>query len=159
MSLPYASPRWPAAATTLGLWALAAASVVFWGLRLTAPADALPPPSVASTPAATIDPAAIATLFGAVPAKASVAAAPEAASRFSLLGVVADAAQLGAALIAVDGKPPRPFRVGSQLADGYVLQSVGTRSAVLGSSIDSPAVLTLELPVQPMAIPAPPAPG
>jgi hypothetical protein len=38
MTLPYASSRWPVATTTLGLWALAAASVVFWGLRLAAPA-------------------------------------------------------------------------------------------------------------------------
>jgi len=157
MSLPYASPRWPAATLTLAVWALAAASVVFWGLRLAAPADALAPP-VAATPAATIDSAAVAQMLGAVTEKSAVAATPEAASRFALLGVVADSAQRGAALIAVDGKPARPFRVGSQLVDGYVLQSVSLRTVALGASIGSPVAITLQLPVRPMAIPAPPAP-
>jgi general secretion pathway protein C len=158
MTLPYASHRWPVATTTLGLWALAAASVVFWGLRLAAPADAMVPPPVARAPAASIDPAAVARMFGVVTAKTEVAAAPEAASRFSLLGVVADTAQHGAALIAVDGKPARPFRVGSMVVEGFVLQSVGPRSAALGGSADGPAALTLQLPVRPMAIPAPPTP-
>jgi general secretion pathway protein C len=157
MSLPYASPRWPAATVTLGLWGLAAASVVFWGLRLTAPADALAPP-VAAAPAATIDSTAVAQVLGAVNERSVAAATPEAASRFALLGVVADTAQRGAALIAIDGKPARPFRVGSQLVDGFVLQSVGLRTAALGASIGSPAAITLQLPVRPMAIPAPPAP-
>lgn len=158
MTLPYASPRWPVATTTLGLWALAAASVVFWGLRLAAPADAMMPPPVATAPAASIDPAAVARMLGVIAAQTDVAAAPDAASRFSLLGVVADTAQNGAALIAVDGKPARPYRVGSMLADGYVLQSVGTRSAALGASADGPTALTLQLPVRPMAIPAAPTP-
>jgi general secretion pathway protein C len=71
---------------------------------------------------------------------------------------VADTAQQGAALIAVDGKPARPFRVGSMLVEGFVLQSVGPRSAALGGSFDGPTALTLQLPVRPMAIPAPPTP-
>ena len=158
MTLPYASSRWPVATTTLGLWALAAASVVFWGLRLAAPADAMVPPPVARSTTAAIDPAAVARMFGVVTAKNEVAAAPEAASRFSLLGVVADTAQHGAALIAVDGKPARPFRVGSMLADGFVLQSVGPRSAALGGSYDGPTAITLQLPVRPMAVPAAPTP-
>lgn len=158
MTLPYASPRWPVATTTLGLWALAAASVVFWGLRLAAPADAMVPPPVARAPAASIDPTAVARMLGVVTAKTAVAAAPEAASRFALLGVVADTAQHGAALIAVDGKPARPYRVGTMLVDGFVLQSVGPRSAALGGSFDGPTALTLELPVRPMAIPAAPTP-
>ena len=57
-------------------------------------------------------------------------ATPEAASRFVLLGVVADTDGQGAALIAVDGKPPRPFRVGAKVADGYVLHSVSARAAI-----------------------------
>jgi general secretion pathway protein C len=52
---------------------------------------------------------------------------PEAASRFALSGVVADPSKQGAALIAIDGKAPRPFRVGSRVGDNYVLQSVGLR--------------------------------
>ena len=159
MSLLYASPRWPAATTTLGVWALAAASVVFWGLRLASPSDGLAPPPVAGVAVATIDSAAVAQLFGAPSDKTAAAVAtPQAASRFVLLGVVADSARQGAALIAVDGKPARPFRVGSRLVDGYVLQSVSVRSAALGGSVGSPTAITLQLPAQAMAIPAPPAP-
>ena len=155
MSLPYAPARWPAATATVLVWALAAASIVFWGLRLASSGEAVAPPAVPSTPAAPPDPAAIARLLGAQPAREVVVAAPELASRLVLLGVVADKAGQGAALIAVDGKPPRPYRVGAALADGYVLRSVDTRAATVGTSATGPAVLTLQLPQRPLA-PNPP---
>lgn len=155
MSVPYAPSRWPAATATLGLWALAAASVVFWGLRLSAPNDGLAPPAVASTPPAAIDSVAVAQLLGVVSAQSAAAATPAAASRFALLGVVADRSQQGAALIAVDGKPARPFRIGSPVVDSYVLQAVGVRSATLGTRNGADAALTLQLPVRPMAVMAP----
>lgn len=158
MSVPYAPARWPAASATLGLWALAAASVVFWGLRLSAPNDGLAPPAVIAPPVSAIDSAAVAQLFGVLPAQAVVKNQPDAASRFALMGVIADSAQRGAALIAVDGKPARPFRVGMSVGEGYVLQSVGVRQATLGASIDAPAALTLQLPTRPLAAMTPPAP-
>lgn len=158
MSVPYAPARWPAASATLGLWALAAASVVFWGLRLSAPNDGLAPPAVAAPAVSAIDATAVAQLFGVLPAQAVVQNMPDAASRFALMGVVADSARRGAALIAVDGKPARPFRVGMSVGDGYVLQSVGTRQAALGARVDGPAALTLQLPTRPLAVMTPPAP-
>ncbi|RZL92058.1 MAG: hypothetical protein EOP82_11235 [Variovorax sp.] len=157
MSVPYAPARWPSAVATTGLWALAAASIVFWSLRLLAPADAIAPPAVASTPPAA-DPAALARLLGAVSAEAQVAATPDAASRFALQGVVADGEQQGVALIAVDGKPARPFRVGTKVAEGYLLQSVSTRAAALGASVDGAPAFTLRLPVRPLAANPPPSP-
>jgi general secretion pathway protein C len=138
------------------LWALAAASIVFWSLRLMAPADAIAPPAVVA-PAAAADPAAVAQLLGAVPSQIVAAPRPDAASRFVLLGVVADTDQQGAALIAVDGKPARPFRVGARIADGFVLQAVALRAATLGASVDSAPMFTLQLPVRPLAVMAPPA--
>ncbi|MDB5946181.1 MAG: hypothetical protein JWQ33_1207, partial [Ramlibacter sp.] len=79
--------------------------------------------------------------------EASPVAAPASlASRFNLLGVVSVRSHDGAALIAVDGKPPRPYRVGAAVDDALVLQSVQTRRAVLANSVSGPAVLTLELP-------------
>jgi general secretion pathway protein C len=150
---PSSAARWPAPAATLVVWGLAAASITFWGLRLAAPADAVAPPTVASAPPA-VDPAAVARALGAVDAPA--ATAPNAASRFVLLGVIADSDGQGAALIAVDGKPARPFRVGASLADAYVLQSVDARAATVGGSAQGPAAFTLQLPARPMAIPGPP---
>ena len=154
LSQPFASARWPAAATTTVVWALAAASIVFWGLRLAAPPDAVAPPAVVAAPPA-VDPAAVGRLLGAVDAPAVVAATPDAASRFVLQGVIADTDGQGAALIAVDGQPARPFRVGARLGDAFVLQSVGARAATLGGSAQGPGAFTLRLPERPMAIPGP----
>ena len=131
---------------TLALWLLAAGSCVYWGLRLSpraAPAPVAPP--ARQTFAA--DPAAVARLLGANPVTA--AAAPPTislASRFNLLGVVASRSHTGAALIAVDGKPARPYRVGAPIDEGLVLQSVQGRKAVIAASADGPALVTLELP-------------
>jgi general secretion pathway protein C len=69
------------------------------------------------------------------------------ASRFSLVGVAAQGARHGAALVSVDGKPAKPYRVGAQLDEGIVLQSVQGRKAVLASAANGQPVLTLELPL------------
>ena len=147
-------------------WSLVAAALVFWALRFgvsspLAPAYAVP-----------IDRAApprgdLARLFGAPPVVAvAEEARPEAPSRFRLVGVMAPRSTTpegtgayGLALIAVDGKPPRAFAVGAKLDNDLVLQSVGLRTASLGSAEGARSVL-LELP----ALPAPatgvlPAPG
>ena len=138
--------RFAVRGATLLLWFLAAGSCVYWGLKI-APVAA---PSAVLAPArtqATADPAAIARLLGANPTVAlPTTVAATLASRFSLLGVVAARSHNGAALIAVDGKPPRPYRVGAAVDDALVLQSVQPRGAVLSSSVGGPAVLTLELP-------------
>ena len=139
--------RWAVAGTTFLLWALVAASAVFWGLRMSARSGAAPlAPAVTRAPAAA-DPAAVARLLGASPATAAAApAAPALASRLMLVGVVAGASQRGVALISVDGKPAKPFRVGAAIEEGVVLQSVQGRRAVLAQGADGAAVLTLELP-------------
>jgi general secretion pathway protein C len=141
--------RWAVRIATLAVWVLAAGSCVYWGLRI---APRAPSSVVAAQPraAAAPDPAAVARLLGANPvaASASPTSAPAAslASRFNLLGVVAARSRRGAALIAVDGKPPRPYRVGTAIDEGLVLQSVEGRRAVIAASANGPAVLTLELP-------------
>lgn len=131
------------------LWAAVAACAVFWGLRVLVTAKPVPsqaaPVSVAA--AARGD---VVRLF-ANPA-ATTAAQPEAvdpglASRFKLIGVVAPKAgsEQGIALIAVDGKPPRPYRVGARLDRGLVLQSVATRSAAIGP-VEGATAVRLDLP-------------
>jgi general secretion pathway protein C len=151
MSSPYATARWPAAVATAALWALAAASAVFWGLRWAAPPDIAAPPA-ATRSQIEPDPAAVAQALGSASNQPVVAAPPEAASRFALLGVVAGADRQGAALIAVDGKPARPFKVGATVADGFVLQSLTARSAALGAG-GGESALVLQLPTRPLAAP------
>ena len=116
---------------TSALWALAFGSAAFWGLRLSSPPAGAPYRPAAAPVAAEPDTTALSGVLGARPGVAVAAAAP-AAGRFTLLGVLAGSSHAGAALIAVDGQPAKPYRVGSVVAPGYVLQSVAPRRAVLG---------------------------
>ena len=138
--------RWWLRSVTLMVWALAAASAVFWGLRFVPAPGAPAALPIAGSGAATADPAAVARLLGANPATAPAAGAVSGASRYKLLGVVADRDHSGAALIAIDGKPPKPYRVGVPVDDGLLLQSVAPRRAVLAAGMDAPASVTLDLP-------------
>jgi general secretion pathway protein C len=126
--------------------AVAAASATFWVLKWTSPPPSHPSAAVIFSEAPTADPQAIARLLGGGQVVASAAPLASAASRFKLTGVIADRAQGGYALISVDGKPAKPYRVGAQIDDGLVLQSVAPRSAALAARLDAPASLTLELP-------------
>jgi len=137
---------WGLRLATFAVWALAAACTAYWGLKfvtvLSSPGVAVP--EAAPLPA---DPARTAALLGAVPAVAMAAPAVNLASRFALIGVAAGVSQAGAALISVDGKPAKPYRVGTVVDEGYVLQSVAGRRAVLAAAMDAAPALTLELPL------------
>ena len=137
--------RWMLRAATFLLWAGAAGCAVFWGLRLAAPASGALVATVDGGGPAAADPVAVARLLGA--SSGPLAAVPVAAlaSRFTLLGVLAGRDSGGAALIAVDGKPARPVRVGGTLEEGLVLQSLSGRTAVLGADRDGPGTVTLEI--------------
>jgi general secretion pathway protein C len=136
------------------IWSLVAAVVVFWALRFSARPLQAPPYALAIGQAAPPR-GDLARLFGAAPvivASGDATPLPDAASRFKLLGVMAPrgatadrGGAYGLALIAVDGKPPRAYAVGSTLDDGLVLQSVGLRSAAIGVPEGARSVL-LELP-------------
>lgn len=145
----HSSPAaWSVRGATFALWALAAGSAAFWGLQLGGGGQRAVVPVPAPRAVAAVDAGAIARLLGSTPA-AAVQAAPAAslASRFQLVGVVAGARSGGgAAVLSVDGKPARPYRVGTSIDDGLVLQSVQGRTATLAATPDGPAVLTLELP-------------
>ena len=138
--------RWAARGAAFLLWALLAASVAYWVLKLIRPEGVVAAPAARAAPPA--DPAAVARLLGSSPGAAGVPAAPAVrlASRFVLVGVAAGQSRGGAALIAIDGKPARPFRVGSAVEEGIFLQAVEARRAVLAASAGGPALLTLELP-------------
>ena len=141
------------------VWALVAASVVFWALRLFVRAPAAPPHSVAVIGAATAQ-GDLTRLLGAAPVAPAAAAAlaPELASRFRLIGVMAPKGKpsalvtgQGVALISVDGKPARAFGIGTRLDRDLVLQSVSLRAASIGPA-QGEASVKLELP--PLPLPA-----
>ena len=138
--------RWPVRGATFVLWALVAASAAYWLLALLArtPASVLPAPEARAP--APVDALAVARLLGARAQALAAAQAPSLAALFALVGVVAGPSRRGAALLAVDGKPARPYRVGALIDEGIWLQSVQGRRAVLSASIDGPALLTLDMP-------------
>lgn len=144
------------------VWALVAASVVFWVLRLVVHPFEVPSQAMAVGKAAGAH-GDLSRLLGSAPVLgAASVAAPEAISRFKLIGVMAPKGRgdvslghYGLALIAVDGKPPRAFAVGASVESGVVLQSVGMRSA----SIASQGAPTLLLELPPLAEPATGRPG
>lgn len=134
----------------MSVWALALLSVSYWGLKLVG--SSVTPANVASVtaPAPASVPADLARALGppvAVAASPLPAAVPviDPSSRFQLLGVVASRANTGVALISVEGKVARPFRVGSQIADAYTLKSVSTRSATLAPLAADGTGFTIQL--------------
>lgn len=129
---------------TLLIWTLLTASAGYWALGAghIGTVQALP---VVAAPAVT-DSAAVARLFGfsrAADAKAALIAD----KRYTLVGVLAQGRR-GAALIALDGQPAKPYRVGAEIDAGLVLRFVGARSATLGAANGSSAAqdMTIELP-------------
>jgi general secretion pathway protein C len=134
------------------IWSLVAATAVFWALRFAAGPAPVPPYAIAVSKSAVVR-GDLTRLFGA-PARVAVVAgaAPEAPSRFKLLGVMAPrspAAQAeegrGVALIAIDGKPAKAYPIGARVDGDLVVQSVGLRTAAIGTAQGARSVL-LELP-------------
>jgi general secretion pathway protein C len=148
---------------TLVVWALVAAAAVFWGVKLIANPRPVPAHAQVAVPGAAPG-GDLSRLLGAGPAPTEVVAEappppPPEASRFQLIGVVAARrapTSQGVALIAVDGKSARAFRVGTVIDGDLVLQSVQARGAVIGQRGGASRV-TLELP--PLAPPATGVPG
>lgn len=149
---------WLSRFSALVLAAAAMGSAVAWGLKLRAPLDAVPLPA-AGPASLQVDAALVARALGAADAgTAPQASAALAASRMVLVGVLVRSAQGGAALIALDGKAPKPVAVGARVGEDWVLASVAPRRAVLRRAADSAGEsFTLELPLTPSLLPKTPS--
>ena len=144
-ALQNTSRRVPAVAAGL-LWLAAGLSTGYWVLHAVGRSP-VTPLAVAPPPAIQVDSSAVARVLGAPPLVASAPSAPAVTgTQYNLLGVVASSADGGAALIGVNGQPPRPYRVGASLEGGLVLQAVSRRSVRLGASMGGPATVELTLP-------------
>jgi general secretion pathway protein C len=127
---------------TVAVWGLAAASMAYWALQWPKPeANAATSVSVAPNRGADLH----APMAKALGQAASSAAndAPQTSSTYKLMGVIASASGQGSALIATDGQPPKAYRVGQTVQDGWTLVSLTARQARLKSSS---AEVLLELP-------------
>lgn len=132
------------------VWALVAASAVFWGLRLFTKASPIPP----QTQVAGLSGAARGDLgrvlgVDAAPAQAAAQPEPAADARFNLVGVVSPRGAApsvgGVALISVDGKAPRAYKLGALVDGQNVLQAVNARGVSLGPR-GGPALVALNIP-------------
>jgi general secretion pathway protein C len=142
--------RMPARLSAFVIWALVAVSIAYWGLRLFVkpPVAPLHTQLASDSGPARVD---LTRLLGAPPATVATSVqAPAISSRFQLTGVMAPKVpgQQGIALIAVDGKMPRAYRVGAAVDGDFVLQAVSLRTASIGPTRGAPAVV-LEIPILP----------
>ncbi len=144
---------WRTRVVTFFLAAAAAASLAFWSLQwpMAARTDRVATVELA---APTIDSAKLAQLLGfSATATSGGALGPSAnaASRYKLLGVIAQGSQRGSALIAVDGEPAKPYRVGESVTEGMLLQSVKGRRVTLAPEMNGNQGVILEMPPMPGA--------
>lgn len=148
--LPTPGLRAPAWAAGL-LWLAAGLSAGYWAM-LAVGRSPLTPLGVTAPVFNAVDTADVARVLGAAPeAMQPTTGALVTGTQYRLMGVVAANAPDGAALIAVNGQPPRPYRVGATLEGGLVLQAVTRRGARLGASSDAPVSIELILPSDPAA--------
>ena len=148
------SSLWGSRLATLLLWALATGSMTYWVLKWPAAGQGMVNAPLPQVDVALPTVQAVATALGggqatvAAPGGPVTAQGVQASSRMALVGVVATQGNRGTALIAIDGKPARPFRVGAKVDGDLVLQSVAARQAKLGPGPDAATTVTLEIPVR-----------
>lgn len=152
--------RWPSGIAAFTLWALAAMSATFWLLKVTGVSEAPVKAGAIGAETPAVDVQNLARALGpAATLGAATADVPpqtsDAGARMRLLGVVAGRKSGGIALIAIEGQPPRPYRVGSQVDASHTLIRVATRSATLSPTQPDGQAFTLELPPTTAAMPPP----
>ena len=112
------------ALTHLLLAALVAAVGAYWGVRILTPQPSPAPPPMAVPPPRDPDPIAAARMFGLVQLAAATV------SNIQVVGVFAAGAD-SAAILAVDGKPPRAYVIGQEVSNGTTLAEVGPDKVTL----------------------------
>jgi general secretion pathway protein C len=158
------------------LFAALCAIMAGWALQLLAPKAPIAPGGAIAQAQAPLDLRQAGLLFGGAPSVAGNAT-PAPPSNIQVTGVLA-AGPSGVALLAIDGKPARPFQVGDRVSDGLAVVSVSPDTveldrggvavrlpapargsiAVLTSGPQANADTSGGAPVPPIVRPAPAAP-
>jgi general secretion pathway protein C len=133
--------------TSLLVWAVVAYSAVVFALQWGGgvPVDAVVAGSEQKQVSPDVDSLSVSKALGAAPVQS---ASPSLASRFVLVGVMDGGPSQGVALISVDGKPAKPFRLGQTVSDGLVVVGTGPKKAELGPQMGVTSSLVLELPIK-----------
>lgn len=139
------SNSWTLRLFTLMVWLAVGLCATYWAFKFVTTKHveataALPAPTVV------VDSKAVGKLLGATDIVAVKAINTPASTKFVLFGLASTAGGQGVALIALDGKPARPYRVGSLVADDLVLKSISKTGVILAVSLQAAEGVTLELP-------------
>jgi general secretion pathway protein C len=152
------------------LFAALCAIVASWALQLLAPRAPMAPSGAVAQAQPPVDLSSASQLFGGAPPSSGAAPVAAPPSNIQVAGVLA-AGPRGVALLAVDGKPARPYAVGESVADGMAVSSVSGDTVVLdrrGEAVRLPAPTRSSLDVltsgttagrQPAGSSAPPPPA
>jgi general secretion pathway protein C len=140
---------------TLLVWALVAYSAVVFVLRWDVDGDVINAPSTfgqgqsqsqsQSQGLPEVDALAVTKALGAVSPQSANASL---ASRYVLVGVMDGGPTQGVALISVDGKPAKPYRVGQSVSENLVVVATGPKKAELGPQVGASSTLVLDLPAK-----------
>jgi len=125
----------------VALFALLCAIVAGWSLVLLAPRAPVAPAGALAQAQPPADLTVAGQLFGGAPVAGAVATAAAPPSNIQVAGVLAAGAR-SVALLAIDGKPARPYAIGETVADGLAVRSVSAAEVVLdrgGTAIRLPA--------------------
>ena len=133
--------------TSLLVWAVVAYSAVVFALQWGGgvPVDYAVAGSEQKQVLSDVDALSVPKALGAAPVQSATASL---ASRFVLVGVMDGGPSQGVALISVDGKPAKPYRLGQTVTDGFVVLATGPKKAELGPQLGATATLFLELPLK-----------
>lgn len=133
--------------TSLLVWAVVAYSAVVFGLKWGGgvPVDAVVAGSEQKQVSPDVDSLSVSKALGVAPVQSASASL---ASRFVLVGVMDGGPSQGVALISVDGKPAKPYRLGQTVSDGLVVVGTGPKKAELGPQMGVASSLVLELPLK-----------
>ena len=133
--------------TSLLVWAVVAYSAVVFALQWGdgVPVDAVVVGSEQKQVLSDVDALSVSKALGVAPVQSASASL---ASRFVLVGVMDGGPSQGVALISVDGKPAKPYRLGQTVTDGFVVLATGPKKAELGPQLGAAATLFLELPLK-----------
>ena len=150
MLVNYPHP-WRTRVVTFFLAAAAAVSLGYWALKwpVAKHSDRFAAPQPAPLAIDGVRLAQLLGFSGTATTGGALASSANAASRFKLLGVIAQGSKHGSALIAVDGELAKPYRVGDSVAEGMLLQSVKGRSVTLAPDMNGNQGVILEMPPMP----------
>jgi general secretion pathway protein C len=136
---------WTLRLFTLMIWLLVGLCAAYWAFKFVT-TKTVEATTAQSAPTVEVDSKAVGRLLGATDTVAVKAVNTPASTKFVLFGLANSAGGQGYALIALDGKPAKPYRVGSLVADNLLLKSISKTGVILAASLKSPDGVTLELP-------------